>query len=114
MTIVQTLCDIRSTIINPDHWTQYIDARDVDGTPIDPIHDDAYCFCLDGALERVRLDDLSYDGAAKFLNAEAELAGQFGYHHFNDSHTHAEVIALVDRALAKAHAVEAIHQETMQ
>lgn len=101
-----TLIAARERISEPEHWTQGRSARNAAGQAVGHNSPDAVAYCALGALAwaanwTVGRDPRSltlYDQAAKALKGKETnlLIG-----HFNDSHTHAEVLALFDRAIAR-------------
>lgn len=103
MTPLKTLKAARELISVPERWTQNIFARDKDGGRIDPQSDEAVCFCSFGAIER-------FTGCKTLTEVEGHLdnvcARLFGTNviSFNDTRTHAEVLALFDAAIAELEA----------
>lgn len=99
--ILQTLIDGRALIATPESWTQGVAARDVNGVPIDPLSEGAVCFCTSGALQAVTPYTIP---AAQFLwKALDAIMGQpWGPIGYNDTHTHAEVLAVWDKAIELA------------
>lgn len=97
----------RDLLSDPDRWTasgQY--AVGADGyTPADPREGNARAFCALGACSRVGWFDLltfadEEGGLAREIRAALrEVAGE-NVIDFNDTHSHAEVLALFDKAIA--------------
>ena len=77
-------------------------AKDASGACVTSKHPGAVCWCLDGALTRVCINDA--DAAIGARSALGALIRGSTIAGFNDNHTHAEVLALLDRAIAKAEA----------
>lgn len=104
MNTVQILKDARALIADEKNWTQDSFARDSGGLPIDPTNDDAVCFCAIGALARAV--GSNPDGelpAENFLVSEMlEWDARDSIPDFNDNHTHADILSLFDRAIARA------------
>ena len=100
MTPLETLKAARQLISDPAKWTQNLFARDKDGKSIDPQNKDAVCFCSFGAIER-------FTGCKTLSEVEGHLDNvcEKLFHtnviSFNDTHTHAEVLALFDAAIAE-------------
>ena len=100
MTPLETLKAARDLISDPARWTQNLFARDKDGKRADPQSDEAVCFCSFGAIER-------FTGCKTLSEVEGHLdnvCGRlFGTNviSFNDTRTHAEVLALFDAAIAE-------------
>ena len=95
MTTLQTLKAAREKITDPLRWTQGTWARDVQGWPVER-DGDAACWCAWGAVTSVKA------GVGAELAACDELHKSAGgsFIAFNDTHTHAEVLALFDKAIA--------------
>ena len=104
MTTLETLKSARKKITDPRRWTQEWFAKRIeeDGTFKDTDSTSPYaaCWCSSGAIRAVLgVDDsgsISDDYAIAFgLGSLGDLE------HFNDTHTHAEVLAAFDAAIAK-------------
>lgn len=95
------LIEARKEIASPLHWTQGIAARDAEGEPCWPSSPTAVCFCSIGALERTSAEFAVAHalGPAKVLLRKVMGMGVVM---FNDSHTHAEVMAAWDNAIILA------------
>lgn len=89
MNTLEILTAARTLIHDPDHWCQgtYVDFR-LDG--------DAYC--LSGAIFKISAGE--YDAADRSMIQLSEIAHST-VTFFNDTHTHAEVIGLLDQAIAE-------------
>ena len=99
-TTAQILTEARALIDTPEKWTQGELARNSKGRVIDYESKNAVCYCAAGALKR------SAERRAKLLyTAESLLARvanvEFVWQ-FNDTHSHAEVMELFDRAISLA------------
>lgn len=96
MTVKDVLIAARAKIADPANWTQRVSAREVNGHVV--AHDDAMavCWCALGALANVIWRNDIY------WAAESALSDAIGgsIHKFNDTHTHAEVLAKFDEAIA--------------
>ncbi len=107
----------RARIENPDAWLRKYLACRSDGEPTDPDSENAVCWCARGALEAegcyvlAEGEDLAELGDAPeqepwwWLHMEANRSGYSSIESFNDSQSHAEVLRLFDRAIARAEAV---------
>ena len=95
MTTLETLKAARAKIAEESNWTQMVLARDGNAIPVAVTSPNATSWCLDGALQLVSDEDESYK-AYLFL---CSLVPDPVY--FNDNHTHAEVLALFDKAIAE-------------
>jgi len=94
MTPLETLKAARHLISDPAKWTQGTIARDWTGKQTTADSIDAFCWCAVGALEKVG----SNAGPFRALRW-AMPSGYRSIVSFNDSHTHAEVLALFDKAI---------------
>lgn len=98
MTPLETLKAARDLISDPARWTQVVFARDSIGMDVEPTSYRAVCFCSIGAIRKFE---------RKMSDAEKTLLGVCSKIHdtyveeFNDTHTHAEVLALFDAAIAE-------------
>jgi hypothetical protein len=84
----------RDLISAPERWTQHAPARNVNGEPIPSYEAAAVCFCSVSAVHRV-------GQAWKTLPILSRFSFPQTVTSFNDTHTHAEVIALFDAAIAE-------------
>lgn len=109
---------VRKLIADPEYWTQGAMARDRVGRDVDEVSPDAVCWCLGGAINNV-YEDL-YHGLTERCNMiiasltrmkVSEKLSQlaYGYNtdypmssltHFNDTHSHSEVLELLDQAIS--------------
>lgn len=94
----------KAKIVDPKNWTTELFARDSEGRDADVMSDKAVCFCSDGALmAAVGLDWSCYNSpygvAYRALCDETDGSGIINY---NDSHTHAEVMEVWDKAIQQA------------
>ncbi len=95
----------RQWLDDPDHWCQGIAAQTKEGRATYNSNGDAHRFCLLGATARFR--DLTEPGWKARTRAddwiEKALPGRSkNIAYYNDRHKHAEVLALLDRAIALA------------
>lgn len=101
MNTLEVLIAARKVIEKPENWTQGTMVRDIYGEAIFIHSSRAVCFCAMGALHKV-IGDTSdewlnvVDDAAATLASAARVDTVAG---FNDIHTHAEVLALFDKAI---------------
>jgi hypothetical protein len=110
MTVRDVLMKARALLAEPSHWTQGEYARTPAGIGMMPWSDRAVCWDLAGAVYFVAAQD---QGRCDVMRAELEgypatqllrnLAGCESLQQWNDdpSRTHAEVLALLDRAIAE-------------
>lgn len=104
MTIAEILEAAKAKIANPENWTQGYYAKDENGDELLGNEPDAVCFCGYGAIEAVT--DTVHMGKGWPKEAEDALDAAAGKNFpcFNDERTHAEVLAVFDKAIAAAKA----------
>lgn len=88
----------RERIADPARWTQWVAARDVDGARVNPCSPTATCWCLFGALWVEGGGGMSNVYISAIAALHQPLHG-LNVADFNDRHTHADVLALLDRAV---------------
>lgn len=96
-TVTQLLTDLRSVrelIGVPERWTQGVAARDSEGASVDPKCGSATCWCVFGAVQR-----RAWEYGRRYEIAAAIERGGLTPRE-NDRLTHAEVLALLDKAIA--------------
>lgn len=103
MTPLETLKAARQLISDPAKWTQGELARDADGKQVPPLDDNATCWCSIGALRKAAGFGDIYKGPFGALYFKVPTKGSVS--DFNDTHTHAEVLALFDAAIAELEGV---------
>ena len=84
-------------------WTQAASARNTRGRSVEPVSKAAACWCLMGAIERVTAGPGSQNNTEGMClmairDATPNLRSIVQY---NDQSTHAQVLALLDRAIAR-------------
>lgn len=94
--VKETLIAARAKIADPKHWTQNYLAHDISGRPISPYSPNAVCWCALGAIESVSRGRI---GPA-VMTLSSVIEGPVSQ--FNDTHTHAEILAAFDRAIEGA------------
>lgn len=106
MTTLEILKAARELISVPERWTRDYYAKTEDGLNVASNDPRAVKWCALGAIERGGKHDRgassdTEDFIEKLIgNPSRSLAS------FNDSHTHPDVLALFDRAIAKLESVE--------
>lgn len=102
--IVADLKAAKALIDTPEKWTQGAYARSSIGVELTYHNKEASCFCSWGALANVKGSTGSTYEALRFLDS---FTTQDNIVQFNDleSTTHAEVMAVWDKAIAKAEAL---------
>lgn len=97
MALRNDLISIRELLEDPAHWIQGSYARNrPDGKVVPPLHPDATCWCLDGAVIRVVPPKWRYA-------VRMALVGTGKACTWNDApeRTHADVLGAIDKALAR-------------
>lgn len=95
----EVLVQAKELISTEEKWTQGAYGRQADGTLISFTDPRACRFCTMGALFRASAEDMDgFDGANRALS-QAIGTRSIGIVAFNDSHTHAEVMAMFDKAI---------------
>lgn len=119
MNVKEDLTKAREIIAVPEHWTQNHLARDKRNCPVPPEDPDAVRFCAIGAIMRAlntgdTLHSWPYDhvrALEETLDQNASNIPSFGVAlfdrtglgvaHFNNTHTHEEVLSLFDQTIAR-------------
>jgi hypothetical protein len=101
LTVIGALQGARQRIAQPEDWTQGALARTSGGRAVRPLAHNAVRVCLYGALIQVIQPR---DGASEILlgDCASALYAVTGLHavgDFNDTHTHAEVLAGLDATI---------------
>ena len=92
------LTRVRKRIEKPENWTQGAAARIwPKGSPVSVSSPRAKCWCLAGATFR-EASAYPLDAASEAENKLYRMA-EFDVAFWNDTHTHAEVLALLDEAI---------------
>lgn len=109
--LVENLRAMRELLSVPERWTQRAAARQVNGKSCFAESPGAVCWCLDGARQKIVGIPPTADNneVAVALNAEVPANRNYALPlriSFNDAPTtrHANVLALLDRAIATAEA----------
>ena len=97
--VTDVLVKARNLISEPERWTQNHSARNAFGDWTDTLSAEAVCWCAVGAIARVAPDKESWNGAIAQLKIETK---PLSVGDFNDTHTHAEVLAAFDKAIAES------------
>jgi hypothetical protein len=90
---VEIIKKARERIADPKRWTTGAFARDKDGNPVPVFDGKAVCWCVSGALAHIAGYSDGYD--AEKLLMPGGVAG------YNDAHSHAEVLELLDKTIAR-------------
>lgn len=88
---------MRTLLADPQCWTQGACGRDAKGHQLTVPHPEVTCWCLMGAAIQTIGHDIT-DEIDDHLNDSPLLEG-ISYIRFNDTHTHAEVLALLDERI---------------
>jgi hypothetical protein len=95
---LSTLRAARELISVPERWTQGELARGKSGRAVSPRGKAAVCWCAEGAISRYAPP--YGDAWTPSIDALSSGLGEEAFA-FNDTHTHAEVLALFDRTIAR-------------
>lgn len=97
MNTLKILTKARALISDPARWTQRSAAKDVSGNDVLANSPKAVCWCSAGAL--LKASRRSSIGFVPMGTLSQEM--EFSVSYFNDSHTHAEVLAAFDKAIER-------------
>lgn len=89
----------REIISDESHWTRGELARDARGDDVPPLSPRAHCFCAVGALARATKLRTDTVDSARIMNQIRRVCGIDFLSDYNDSHTHAEVLAMFDKTI---------------
>ena len=104
MTTVQILTGARDLISDPDRWTQYANARDADGNIVSTDNEHSVCWCMGGAVWRVVVLAKETPRAGFAALGAIRQAARAYASEYNDSHSHKQVLALLDRTIQQERA----------
>lgn len=93
----EVLTKARELIADEKRWTRDCSARNAAGNYVSVFDDSAACWCASGAIWKASAAQVNLcETAMACLRHECRM----GVAGFNDRHTHAEVLAAFDRAIA--------------
>lgn len=107
---LQTLRDLRDLLEPPGNWTTGTYARNADGRGVGEISPIATCWCLRGGVARLLgglythrylVHGLAEVEVRLKRLANREIDVEMSVADFNDTHTHREVLELIDAAIAE-------------
>ena len=101
-TTLEILTQARELLSDPARWTQGVLAQCADGATTCPNDPDAVCWCFHGALYRAAgIAEYRKDSARRaYALLRQHLGGEL-LSTFNDTHTHAQVLAALDHVIAQ-------------
>ena len=110
-TTIEVLKAARELIADESRWTQDVLARDASGNEVEPDHQSAVCWCVEGAVERAVViggeeaarGDRIYH-AVMALRDGVPGIGMLTVAGFNDTSEHSDVLDLFDRTIARLEA----------
>ncbi|MBO9108771.1 hypothetical protein J5288_08650 [Agrobacterium sp. S2/73] len=111
MDTVHILKEARALIADEKNWIQGYYSSDEEGVYVRPHEPEATCFCSVGAMHKVMdlpLHESIPEPVGILFAADEKLRDNFDGSfegvivNFNDENSHAEVLALFDRAIARA------------
>lgn len=94
------LRNAKTLIDSPEKWCTLDCAQDTHRLGTSPADPNAVCFCSLGALARASLGSMEY--YSKGHDTLQSVLSPNLISHFNDTHTHAEVMLAWDKAIALA------------
>lgn len=100
MNTIDILKKARELISDPIHWCRGCFAKTASGERRYFLAQDAHSWCAKGAVFHFALTLDHTEVAEAFLALEQAADTPFGVAMFNDSHEHADVMAMYDRAIA--------------
>lgn len=71
--LIELLLEMDRLLLSDKCWTQEVGARDIDGKPVDPVSQDAVCWCLQGAAWKVTQNQEHYTQVAMSLREAINL-----------------------------------------
>jgi hypothetical protein len=98
--VLEKLLEVRALIEEPEHWTQGSFAKDASGKHTNAMSPTATCWCLIGALRKVTGGDSSNPQSINTFVALTNVTEGTSISLFNDTHTHDEIISVIDAAIA--------------
>ena len=110
METVDILKAARALIDTPEKWTRGLNARDAHGQDVRPNSLEAVCFCARGAI--IRSAGFEHIDAYELLQNALPIGGNDFVPAYNDNPdtTHADIMALFDRAIELAEKQNVISQ----
>lgn len=101
MSTKEILVQLRALLDKPEHWTQSQMARNVNSAPVDPTSEEATQWCMAGGLCKITSNktgtSMYYILARDAISAVVSTRVV----NFNDSHTHADVLAAIEEAIKR-------------
>lgn len=110
MNTLEVLKAARERIAVPERWTQGAYARSADRWGVPAVDPRAVCWCLAGAIDvtlGLELGDAVRSVPRQIVmdQLKATLSAYGSNHiHYNDEHSHPEVLAIVDATIARLEA----------
>ncbi len=107
MNTLEVLTCARELLSDPAKWIKGAYAKTAAGSVVDATDPDACCFCALGAMRKCGGEDNEDDTPAAWALRDAANE-KTSAHYYNDAAktTHADILALFDRAIAKVKAEE--------
>ena len=107
--LLEDLKAARELLSVPERWTKGHLAHDAAGRSVDEQSDKAVCFCIVGAVYKACQND--WKRVEPTVNFIANTEGVVSVPDWQDhpDRTHAEVLDLLDRCIAKAAQSEEVH-----
>jgi hypothetical protein len=103
MTELEVLKGARELLSDRKRWTKHAYARDLQSTPTNAKNPTACKWCLAGAFSKISVYEdyiKACDIITRAISSETKGIYVFkGLTIFNDTHTHREVLAILDKAI---------------
>ncbi len=96
---------MKDYLTEPEHWCQGTLARDAQGVTVPGDASRATAYCLMGAMNRFASYEENDQGRLSYTESFKRIQSALPGRHkniaeFNDTHTHAEVLALLEKVLS--------------
>lgn len=103
MKISEHLIAAKKRIEKPENWTTHVLARNSAGMSVESWSFEAICWCSIGAVSKAPDTKYTQKSACyKYLEQAISTNSDTSISDFNDTHTHAEVMEMWDKAIALA------------
>ena len=99
METIEILRSARALIDAPEKWTKWTEARDAAGLGVPCYDKNAVCFCAVGAVVRHPTNGKTFF-ALRLLREALPTGGYIDEYNDHPETTHADILALFDRAIA--------------
>lgn len=104
--ILESLRKIKELFSDPERWIKYAFAKDKNYNITKPLSEDAYCFCLTGAIDYIckDTDDIYYQGHSYLrlifsITVGKEYGNSIINWNDNPNTTHNDLLNLIDKTI---------------